>query len=182
MADLWVANGVQLNTNTLGTNTAWFYLSNGSAATRVLRLSRVMLLNNQVNAVTGVLATLEFRKYTGSATFSGTLVTPVPFDTNNTALQAAVTAGWDATVSGGSNTILRRWIWSTDEGTVGTLDNDMFQSIPMFCNFFDTGLEDSVVQPLVLRAGEAAAVYCSAASGTLAGLIDIIFEFTNEAS
>lgn len=182
MADLWVANGVQLYTNTLGTSTAWFYLSNGSDATRVLRLSRVMLLNNQLTAVTGVLATLEFRKYTGSPSFSGTLVTPVSFDTNNTALEAAVTAGWDATVTGGTPSTMRRWVWSTDEPTVGTMDLDMFETVPMFCNFFDSGLEDSTVQPLVLRAGEAAAVYCTAATSTLAGQIDIVFEFTNEAS
>lgn len=182
MADLWAAVGVQLNTNTMSTSKAWLYLSNGSSATRILRLSRVLLLNNQITAATGVLATLEFRKYTGSPSFSGTSITPVPFNSTNSALEAAVTAGSNGTPSGGSSAIMRRWIWSTDEAAVATVDLDAFQSIPMFCNFFDSGLEDLTVQPLVLRAGEAAAVYCSAASGTLAGLIDIIFEFTNEAT
>lgn len=180
MADTWTAIGTALNTNTLSTNKAWFYLFNGSAATRVLRVYRVGLLNIQTAAVTGVLATLELRKYTGG-TWAGTAVTPLAHDTTNTALEAAVSAGSNIAPGGTpTSSAMKHWIWSTDEATVSTWDLDFAQAVFPLCSFWEAG--DEVATPIVLRANEGIAVYCTAASGTLAGLIDIFITFTNEAS
>lgn len=179
MADTWTAIGTALNTNTMGTAKVWFYLFNGSAATRVLRVYRVGLLNIQTAAVTGILSTLELRKY-AAGTWAGTAVTPIPHDSGNTALEAAVAAGSNIAPGGSpTNTIMKRWIWCTDEATVSIWNDNWMQATNQFCSFFDYFTNDST--PIVLRANEGVAVYCSAGV-SLAGLIDIFVTFTNEAT
>jgi len=147
---------------------------NGGA--RVLRVKRVGIINAQTAAVTGVVCSMELRKYTGATLASATAVTPVAHDSTNSAL-SSVTAGHAGTIVGTPLT-LRRFIWSSDEAKLSTAQNNEWETLIPLNIIYDC-YGDTSVQPIVLRNAEEIMVYN--VSGA-AGLLDTWIEFMDEAS
>jgi len=148
-----------------------------NGGTRVLRVRRIGLINAQTAAVTGVLCLGEVRIYTGAGLSGHTTVTPVPHDSSNSALDT-VTIGTAGTPTG-SSSVLRRYIWSSDEAAVGTGTWDEWECLVPLGLVWDAGYGDQNVQPLVLRQNEMLCIYNTTGA---AGLVDIWIEFTDEAS
>ena len=146
---------------------------NGGA--RVLRIRRIIFVNVQTVAVTGVLCTGEVRRYTGAGISGHTPVTPVAMDTGNSAL-ISVTVGTAGTPTG-TATALLRYIWSSDEPAVGTGTWDEWETLLGLV--WDTGYGDSNLQALTLRQNEMLCIYNTAGA---AGLVDVFVELTDEAS
>jgi hypothetical protein len=145
---------------------------NGGA--RVLRIRRIMLINVQTVAVTGVLCLGEIRRYE-DATISGhTVITPTAMDITNSAL-VSVTVGTAGTPIGTSTTLLR-YIWSSDEPAVGTGTWDEWETLLGL--IWDTGYGDANLQPLTIRTNEMLCIYNTTGA---AGLVDVFVEFTDEA-
>jgi hypothetical protein len=152
-------------------------LLNGGA--RILRIRRVGLLNTQTSSVTGVMCQLDLRRYTATATWSGSsAVTPVKHDSNNAGL-TSVTAGNSGTpgTSGATNT-LRRVVWSSDEPSLSSATADEWECLVPLNIIWDAGYADSNVQALAIRQDEGFNIYN--VSGA-AGLLDSWIEFTDEA-
>jgi hypothetical protein len=147
---------------------------------RVLRVRRIGLLNTQTSSVTGVMCQLDVRRYTATATWSGSsAVTPVKHDSNNSAL-SSVTAGNSGTPgTSGSTHTFRRVVWSSDEASLSSATADEWECLVPLNIIWDAGYADSNVQPLVIRTDEAVNIYN--VSGA-AGLLDSWIEFTDEAS
>lgn len=146
-----------------------------NGGTRVLRIRRIILINVQTVAVTGVLCVGEVRRYTGAGLSGHTVITPISMDTTNSAL-SSVTVGTAGTPTG-TSTILLRYIWSSDEPAVGTGTWDEWETLLGLV--WDTGYGDANLQALTLRQNEMLCIYNTTGA---AGLVDVLVEFTDEAS
>lgn len=144
-------------------------------ATEVIKIRRIGLLNSQTVGVTGVLCSIEVRKYTGASLTTPTAVTPTTHDSTNTG-PSGITVGHAGTIAGTPAT-LRRIFWSSDEAAISTATSDELETYVPLNIVFDAGYGDSNVQPLTLRQNEMAMVYN--VSGA-AGLLDVWIEYTKE--
>ncbi len=149
-------------------------LFNGAGSGAILKVKRVILLNNQTAAVTGVLALLELRRT--NADTGGTTVAPTKHDTASANLPAAVRAGTGATVTNTADIPFRRMVWSNDEPTASTLSNDELECIPALMTIFDAATGDPDIEPIVLREGQGLTL--TNTTNTVVGIMDAIFEFT----
>lgn len=144
-------------------------------ATELIKIRRIGLLNSQTAGVTGVLCSIEIRKYTGASLTSPTAVTPTTHDSTNTG-PTTITVGHAGTI-GGTPFTLRRIFWSSDEAAISTATSDELETYVPLNIVFDAGYGDSNVQPLTLRQNEMVMVYN--VSGA-AGLLDVWIEYTKE--
>jgi hypothetical protein len=150
-----------------------------NAGTRVLRIARMGLLNNQTAAITGVACLMEIRKYPATMTWTTpTAVVPVAHDSTNSAL-SSVTAGNLGTPGGSTPAVLRRIFWSSDEPSISTATSDELECFVPLNVIWDAGYGDSTVQKVALRTGEGFLLYNTTGA---VGLVDIWTEFLDEAS
>lgn len=149
---------------------------NASGSGVVLRVYRVWVLNNQTVAVTGIIAPMSLVRLSTVGS-GGTAVTCIKHDTNSTALPAQVTAAYGDTTPGTVDATFRRAQFSTDEALVGTLTNNQLQSFMPLNLFWDSGYNDSNVEPIVLREGFGISVYTPGIASA-AGIVDVCIEFT----
>ncbi len=151
-------------------------LFNGGASTKVLRILRIWALNNQTAAVTGVLVNLELRKIT--ALSGGTAISPRKMDSNNADLDAAVYAAHGGTAT--DSDLLKKYLWSNDEPAASAATTDEWETIIALNVLWDAGFRDTSMQKYTLRAGEGIHLKC--VTNTTVGNMDIVIEFTQEAS
>jgi len=150
-----------------------------NAGTRVLRVARAGLLNNQTAGVTGVVCFMEIRRYPATFTWTTpTSVTPVAHDTTNSAL-SSVTFGNSGTPGGSTGAVLRRILWSSDEPAASTATSDELECFVPLNVIWDAGYGDTDVQKLALRQNESLILYSTSGA---AGLVDAWTEFLDEAS
>lgn len=162
---------------TFGNNKSIATLFNGSGSGKIVRIYRMIMLNNQTIAVyNGVLTTIEIRRITASTGGAAAIVNK--HDTNSGDLESQITytTGSTDTVSD----VLRRFIWSTDEPAATTSTVDEWQCLPIFNSIWESGYAETNLDPIVLREGQGIAIK-QPGSNTL-GLCDIFIEFTTAAS
>lgn len=152
-------------------NKSMISLFNGSGSGITIKPYRIFVMNNQLNAVTGVLTNLELRKI--SASSGGTTLTATKHDTNSSNLPAQVLLATNASVT--PTDLYRRILWSTDEPSAGTLTLDELQLFGPLCCIWSQGYADSYTEPLTLAEGEGITIINGGAS---AGLADFFIEFT----
>lgn len=169
MASTYIVKGDSIQFNT---NKSLLALFNTAASGKILRVYRVWLANNQVSTVaSGGMAVIQLLRITAAS--AGTPIVPKAFDTTATAL-GTVVAGTNMTVTDSS--IFRRISWSYDEPTVQTGTNDEFETFQFWSILWDTGYNDSNVEPLVLREGEGVSIKNT--TTLTANFIDCFIEFT----
>jgi hypothetical protein len=163
---------------TFGNNKSLATIFNGSGSALIVRIYRIIILNNQTVAVAnGVLTTMELRRITAST--GGTAGLALKHDTNTTDLASEIAVVTGATDTVSSN-VYKRFLWSTDEpaATVATIDE--WQCIPIFNTVWSSGYGETEIEPIILREGEGLAIKQPGAN-TL-GSCDIFIEFTVAAS
>jgi hypothetical protein len=162
------------NDNTFSLNKNMLSVFNGNGSGKVIRLYRIFILNNQINAISGVLTKLDIRRI--SSLSAGIDVSIIPHDTSYPALPSEIIAR-----SGGNSTlgaIVKSFLWSTDEITGNTtMTIDEFESIPPICEVWNHGYYNVNDKPLTLRNNEGVALM---APGASTGSCDIRFEITVE--
>lgn len=150
-----------------------------NGGTRVLRIARMGMLNNQTAGVTGVACLAEIRKYPATMTWgTPTAVTPVAHDSTNSAL-SSVTAGNSGTPGGSTPVTLRRIFWSSDEPSISTATSDELECFVPLNVIWDAGYGDAAVQKIAVRQNEGFNLYNTTGA---AGIVDIWTEFLDEAS
>jgi hypothetical protein len=149
-------------------------ITNGDA-TKIAKVWRWWLLNNQTSAITGVVLLLVFRRLTAVST-AGTTLTPVAHDTNNAALDADITCGTGRTTTPGST--FRRIMVSSDEPAASGGTWDELECIVPNQQIWDSGYGDANVQPMTLRQNQGMDLQQTTTS--VVGVCDIDFEFTQE--
>lgn len=147
-----------------------------NTGTRNIKIRRVRFLNAQAIAVAGQVCCGELRRYTGASWSSYSNVDPFAHDTENSALQN-LQSGTAGSVTG-TYQVLRSYIWSSDEPSVGGATTDEWETITPLNIVWELGFGDPNVTALTLRQNEFFCVYNL--SGT-AGNIDIWITFTDEA-
>lgn len=143
-------------------------------ATEQIKIRRITLFNSQTVAVTGVLCQIELRTYVSGTLTGPTAVTPVSYDSTNTAA-AAATFGHAGTIGGTAST-LRRIVWSSDEAGASSATSDELQNFPPL-NVLYEWQPHSDIQPITLRQNQMVMVFN--VSGA-AGLLDVAIEYTKE--
>lgn len=150
-----------------------------NGGSRVLRIARMGLLNNQTAGVTGVACLAEVRKYPATMTWTTpTAVTPVAHDSTNSAL-SSVTAGNSGTPGGSTAAVLRRVFWSSDEPAISSATSDELECFVPLNVIWDAGYGDAAVQKIAVRQNEGFLLYNTTGA---AGLVDCWTEFLDEAS
>lgn len=145
-------------------------------ATLIVKIRRLRLLNHQSAGVVGVPAFGEFRLYTGAGISGHAAVTPVSMDTTNSAINAAILFGYGGALTG-TPTVLRRYVWSTDEAVSTALTIDEYQTIDTWMTLWDVGFGDSNIQKLTLRQNEMVSLYnLSGATGAVTVWISFTVE------
>ncbi len=175
MAASFTVSGTDL---AFGNNKSLLTIFNGVSSAVILRIYRILILNNQTVAVAnGVVTTLEIRRI--SASSGGSNLTVLKHDTNTSDLDANVTATTGSTDTVGTD-IIKMFLWSTDEPAATTATIDEWQLLPVFNMVWDSGYADTNLEPIVLRAGEGLTIK-QPGSNTL-GQCDIFVEFTSAGS
>lgn len=146
---------------------------NGVGSGRIIRIYRVLLLNNQTVAVTGVLTTMELRRTTAGS--GGTTLTPVKHDSTNETPPAQLAVATNQTVT--TSDLFRRFIWSNDEAVANAAATlDELETLPSLNYIWDVGYDDANVEPIVLREGQGFAIVNT--GNTSVGNVDLFIEFT----
>lgn len=173
MANSWTLN---ITAKAFAVSTMWGLLNGGS---RVIRLARLGILNNQTAGVTGVACLMEIRKGGTAMTWtSPTAVTPIAHDSTNSGL-VSVTAGHSGTLGGTAGLAMRRIFWSSDEPSISTATSDELECFVPLNIIWDAGYGDVDVQKLTIRNLESVILYNTTGA---AGLADFWGEFTDSAT
>lgn len=168
MANTWSANAQVV---TYASGKSMISIFNGAGATRVLRAYRFYHFNSNTTSISGVLTEMRLNRI--SASSSGTILTPVSFDTTNSALEAAVEAR-----TNGTNTVshlFRRYIYSNDEPSVGSGTIDELELLVPFACIWQEGYGDSTMQPLTARVGEGYEIRQQGTSAVSSADLEILF-------
>lgn len=168
MANTWSASAQVV---TYASGKSMISLFNGAAATRVLRVYRMYHFNSNTSSVSGVLTEMRVNRISTST--GGTTITPVSFDTTNSALEGAVVAA-----TGANNTVsalFRRYIYSNDEPTVGTGTIDEFELLIPFACVWQEGYGDSNMQALTARVDEGYEIKQQGTSAVSSADLEILF-------
>lgn len=152
--------------------TAW----NGSGSSRIVRITRIWMMNEQTGAVTGVITRLFIYKMTADGT-NGTTLTPVKYDTNSENMPAQVIFRTNPStgITYDTSTLYRSYCFSTDEYGVGDTTIDGVETFPSIMLVWDVGYGDSSVDFLTLREGEGITIFNTPGA---AGTCNIAVEFT----
>lgn len=156
------------STVAIGNNKSMISILNTS--TKIVRLERIYLVNNQTTAITGVISNFQFHRITSHS--AGTLITAEAFDTNDS-LDSGVTIRTGATVSG-EGAILKRVVYSSDEWGVGASDNESLHNIQQqIMPIFQSGL---FFKPYILRQNQG--FHIKHTVNSTIGNFDFFIEFT----
>lgn len=160
---------------TFAANKCMLGIYNGSGSGRVVRVYKIIMLNNQITAVTGAVTNLELRTITAGS--GGTDIVPFKHDSTNESFPSQIIVSTNTTVTPSS--VLSRVIWSTDEPAINSLTIDEFETLPAFSTIWDSGYADTNSEPIVLREGYGVGLINI---GATTGIADIFFLVTLESS
>jgi hypothetical protein len=156
-------------------NRSMIGIFNGVGSGRVVRVYRIVALNNQTVAVTGVNTILELQKIsTGSG---GLFLTPAKHDSSSPPIPGQIVTATNMSYT--NSGLLRKFFWSNDEpgqGTVGTCDE--WQLLPRLSMVWESSYKDANTTPIVLREGQG--ISLNNTTNTIVGIADFFIEFTVE--
>jgi hypothetical protein len=155
-----------------GNNRSMISLVNTTGSTVVVRIREIWIKSVQITGVTGVVVNFELNRITNHS--AGTLLTPVAFDLSDS-LNASVSARTGSTISG-VESLIKRWLWSSDEWGPGPQDNETNEhtaqnTVP---HYEDSGLWKAIT----LRANQG--IHIKQVVNTTAGTFDLEIVFTQE--
>lgn len=175
MANTWTANtqGVAY-----ALNKYMIDIDNAAASTRFIRLREIVMLNNGLTAVTGVILQCEIRRI--SAVSGGTAITPVTRDTANAALNANTTAGTGRTITDGA--LFRRFVFANEEPVVAGAAYANWLTLVPFGLVWPPSVGDTALQPLTCVSGSDQGYGIKNITSTAVGAADLEMHFTDEAT
>jgi len=153
---------------------------NAAASTRYIRLREVVVLNNSLGAVTGVILQMEIRK--GSNATGGSSITPVTRDSSNSALNANTTMGTGRTVTEVAGALYRRFVFANEEPVVGGAAFANWLTLVPNGLVWPPSVGDANLQPLTMRASVAEGYAVKNITSTVVGGVDMEMHFTDEAT
>lgn len=143
-----------------------------NSGSSIVRIKRVFLVNDRDTAVTGVRCDFNFSRHLTLS--GGTAVVPVPHDTTKT-LPLGISCSTNSTRTG-TELSYRQITWSTDEWSVGTLDQEGYDKGVQYSTPFHQTPEDE--DDIVIRPNQAVSLICS--TNTTTGIFQVRIIFTTE--
>lgn len=176
MAGTWRLSCRAINLNT---SKHLLSLENPTGSGKVAKIYKIWGLNTAGIALTGVILQLEMRKLvTLTSVSGGVTIAPVSYRSSNTAL-GTVTGYTNRTYTTiGTNSLMRRIPWASDEATQTTATQDEMQLFNPYNVWWDSSYNDTNCEPIVIRADEAFTIQQLTTSTV--GFIDIFMELTIE--
>lgn len=155
-------------------NKALIGIYNGVGSNKIIKVTRIWMLNNQTTAVTGVNLVMQIvRITTGSGGFA---IAPLKHDSADAAIPSQIASAVNMTYT--TDVIIRRFWWSSDEPVAsGTQSQDEIQTVPSLMIVWDSDWYmqgNTTVEPIVLREGYGLAIINTTASSV--GVVDTFFE------
>ncbi len=178
MANTWIAYAPALAH--AAANRVYCQIFATASNTQTIKIRRIWLINAQTTGVTGALGTINVKSV--STVASGgtpTTITPVPYDTTNTAVNANITINFGSTTTG---TVVNTYMsipFGSEEPATGTFKFENFYSSPNTALIWDAGYEDSNIDPLTIPASTAGGIVVDGTM-TAVGNLDTCIEFTLE--
>lgn len=155
-------------------------VQNGTGSGVTMKIRRANLWTGQTGAVSGGVQLLEIGTYSGAYSGGTALTTAiVSMDSNNSALPGQIVAATNCTAT--ISSIYRQVVMFTDEVAVSDATSDMLSLIPPLNTIWDSGYNDSAVQPLTIDAGSGFIIHTATTGGwNTAGTFNVLVEFTVE--
>lgn len=156
-------------------NRSMIGIFNGVGSGKIVKIYKVIALNNQTVAITGVAMTFELRLVTtGSGGFA---LSPIKHDSLSPNIPSQISFAADMSYTNSS--LLRKVLWSTDEPIQATVSSiDEWETIPSLNLLWETSYKDTNIQPLTLREGQGFSL--NNVTTTNVGVADFFIEFTVE--
>jgi hypothetical protein len=145
-----------------------------NTGTKVVRLSRIDMMNLSVAATTGVAGYFQVHRITGHS--SGTSLTPQVMDLDDT-LDSGITVRTGSTVTGQSAGILHRALLNTSNWTTTLNTTAMTHAFETYFPLWAPKTMDDA-KPLILRQNQGITVFF--ATNSSAGSYDLCLTFTQE--
>lgn len=176
MAGTWCLSGRAINLNT---SKHLLSLENPTGSGKIAKIYRIWGQNTAGIALTGVILQLEMRKLvTLTSVSAGVAIAPVAYRSSNTAL-GTVTGYTDRTYTTiGTNSLMRRIPWTSDEATQITASQDEMELLKPYNVWWDSSYDDANCEPIVIREDQAFTIQQLTTSTV--GFIDIFMELTVE--
>lgn len=176
MAGTWCLSCRAINFNT---SKHLLSLENPSGSGKIAKIYKIYAQNTAGIALTGAALQLEMRKLvTLTSVSGGVAIAPQPYKADNVAL-GTVTGYTNRTYTTiGTNSIMRRIPWSSDEATQTTASTDELELFIPYNVWWDSSYNDTNCQPIVVRANEAFTIQQLTTSTV--GFIDISMVITVE--
>lgn len=163
----------------LANNKHMITIWNGSGSGKIVKISRIWLINERVAAVTGIITRFFMYKMTADGS-DGTTLTPVAYDTSSASVPAQIVCrtGPTTAITYDSNTLYRSVCFSSDEYGVGDATIDGVETMTPIMVVWDTGYGEDELQFLTLREGEGLTFFHGVNS--TAGTVNLSVEFMLE--
>ncbi len=176
MAGTWTLSCRAINFNT---SKHLLSLENPSGSGKIAKIYKIYAQNSAGIALTGTQLQLEMRKLvTLTSVSAGIAITPQAYKSDNVAL-GTVTGYTNRTYTTiGTNSLMRRIPWSSDEANQTTASTDELELFLPYNVWWDSSYTDANCQPIVLNANEAFTIQQLTTSTV--GFIDIAMEITVE--
>lgn len=150
-----------------------------AADARFERLRELVMLNNSLTAVTGVILQCEIRRHTTAPT-GGTAITPVSRDSANSALDAGFTSGTGRTLV--DSNLYRRFVFGNEEPVIAGAAFANWLTLVPFGLVWPPSVGDTSLEPLTMVGGTLEGFYIKNITSTVVGAADLEAHLTDEAS
>lgn len=165
---------------TFAQNKALLGIFNGSGSGQIVKILKIVTLNNQTVAVTGTNLILELRRITtGSGGFA---IAPIKHDTDNPNLPSQIICATNLTYTEDvTSSLFRRLYWSNDEPLAAGINTiDEIQTVPFMNIRMDSpwSTYDTTVEPITLREGYG--IIIKNTTNSIVGVADFFIEFSME--
>lgn len=147
--------------------------------TRYERVREIVMLNNSLGAVTGVILQCQIRRHTTLPT-GGSTITPVARDSSNSALNGNFSAGTGRTMA--DSNLYRQFVFANEEPIVGGAAFPNWLVLVPFGLVWPPSVGDSTLQPLTMVASTLEGFYVKNITSTSVGAADLEMTITDEAS
>lgn len=150
-----------------------------AADARFERVREIVMLNNSLGAVTGVILQCQVRRHTTAPT-GGSALTPVARDSSNSALDAGFTAGTGRTLVDSS--LYRQYVFGNEEPVIAGAAFANWLTLVPFGLVWPPSVGDTSLQPLTMVGGTLEGFYVKNITSTAVGAADLEMSVTDEAT
>ena len=176
MANTWTCNAQAV---AYALNKDMIDVHHTAADARFERIREIVMLNNSLTAVVGVILQCQILRHTTAPT-GGTAITPVSRDSSNAALNAGFTSGTGRTLEASS--LYRQFVFGNEEPVIAGAAFANWLTLVPFGLVWPPSVGDTSLQPLTMVGSTLEGFYIKNITSTIVGAADLEAHITDEAT